>query len=96
MTLFYWPVVIIYSIILIITIIMYFTQMDNWSNRSYYNWMNFKRIFIPIFFLGTSLIFKHQGNQKLANIILFIPVGFLILMLTGGLIILMLYSKVNK
>ena len=92
----YWPVVVIYSILIVIFTIMYFTEMDNWTNRSYYNRMNFKRIVIPGMFLCASLIVKFQGNQKMANIIIYIPVGFSILILMGGLFILFLYSRSNS
>jgi len=96
LTFLYWPIVGIYSIFLVIFTILYFTEMENWTNRSYYNWMNFKRLVIPAIFLTTSLIARYQENQKMANILLYIPVAFIVLLMMGGLFILLLYSRSNR
>ncbi len=92
----YWPTVLLYGLYLVIFSIMYFTEMHNWSNRTNYDWMNFKRIIIPGIFLCASLIAKYQSNEKMANVILYIPIGFALLILIGGLFILFLYSKANQ
>jgi len=58
LTLLYWSTVGIYLIFLVIFTIMYFTEKENWTNRSIYNWMNFKRLVIPSIFLLTSSVAK--------------------------------------
>ncbi len=88
----YWPVVVLYCIYLLTFTILYFTEMHNWTNRSNYNWMNFQRLVVPSLFLGASWIARNQGNQKVANIILYVPIGFLTLILVGGLLILLMYT----
>ncbi len=92
----YWPVVVVYCIILLLFVLLYFTEINHWSNREYYHWMNLKRIIIPGVFLMVSLILKNQGNQKMANIILYIPVAFTLLILVGSLLMLMLFMINTK
>lgn len=58
--------------------------------------MNLKRIIIPGVFLMVSLILKNQGNQKMANIILYIPVAFTLIILVGSLLMLMLFMINTK
>jgi hypothetical protein len=89
----YWPIVGIYILLIVMFIFLYFTQINDWSDRSYYNRMNVKRIGIPLLFLLSSLYMNYQGNQKVANILLYIPVGFSLLILIGGLLIVLMYSK---
>lgn len=79
----YWPVVGCYFLLIVLFVIMYYSQINDWSNRAYYNMMYFKRIFLPLTIVLASLFAKYQENLKLANMILYIPlslvVGFFIL-----------------
>jgi glycopeptide antibiotics resistance protein len=71
---------------------MYFTQINNWSDKSYYNMMNFKRIILPLGILSASLIVRSNGHLKLANMILFIPVGILLVFSILGIFVMYLFS----
>lgn len=70
--------------------------MNDWSDRNYYNWMNFKRIFLTLGILIGSYYMKSVGNERAANIILYIPIAIFILVLIGGLIILLLFMQSGK
>ncbi len=92
----YWPTFCVISLVLIVFIFLYFTQMNDWSNRTYYNWMNFKRIFISVAVLAGSYYMKRMGNERVANIILYIPVGIFLLVIIGSLIMLLLFMQSGK
>lgn len=92
----YWPCFIIIALVLLMFILLYFYQINDWSDRNYYNWMNFKRIFLSLGILVGSYYMKHIGNDRAANLILYIPIGIFILVLIGGLIILLLFMQSGK
>ncbi|MBK9256511.1 MAG: hypothetical protein IPM42_13570 [Saprospiraceae bacterium] len=91
----YWPLIVIYSVVLLSFIILYFTELNNWSDRNYYNWMNFKRIFTTAFILFCSLIMKYKGNEKVSNLILYIPTGITLLIIIFGIFMMYMFSKSN-
>ena len=92
----YWPCFFLIALVLLMFIFLYFYQINNWSDRNYYNWMNFKRIFLSLGILVGSYYMKHIGNDRAANLILYIPIGIFILVLIGGLIILLLFMQSGK
>ena len=89
----YWPFIGIFSFVLLVYVFLYFYQIDNWSDRGYYNWMNFKRIFILAGIIGGSVWMKYQGNNQWAHIILYVPVGILLIGAIILLFILFLYTR---
>ncbi|MBK7233058.1 MAG: hypothetical protein IPH93_12560 [Saprospiraceae bacterium] len=89
----YWPILIIYVIILLAFVMLYFTEINNWSDRKYYNWMNFKRISIVSGIIIGALLTKYQGQTQISLWILYIPVAFSLIVLLFGLFIMYLYSK---
>ncbi|MBK9270126.1 MAG: hypothetical protein IPM48_00890 [Saprospiraceae bacterium] len=89
----YWPVIVLYTIILLAFLMLYFTEMDNWSNRTYYNWMNFKRITIGVGIVIGSLFFKYKGQTQISLWILYLPIAFSIIVLLFGLFFVYFYSK---
>lgn len=92
----YWPVFIILCIVLIALIFLYATQIDNWSDRRYYHWMNIKRIGALVAVLAGSYYMRNIGNQKIANIILYIPVAITIILVIGFFVMVFLFSNASK
>lgn len=92
----YWPLIIAYSIVLLCFLILYFIEINNWSDRNYYIWMNFKRIFITSCIIFGSLLMKYFGNEKASQMIIFIPTGIFMAILLAGLFMLYLFSKSNS
>ena len=88
----YWPLMAIYIIILLVLIMLYFTQINNWADRGHYNMMNFRRIGFVAILIGASLYMKFWGNIKAANMILYIPTFILLLILVLGIIIMYIFS----
>lgn len=83
----------LFGIALIIVVFLYFYQINNWSDRNYYNWMNFKKISLLVGIIGGSLLMKYQGNIFWAHLILYIPVGIILIGALILLFILYLYTK---
>jgi hypothetical protein len=89
----YWPIIGIFGFVLVVYVFLYFYQIDNWSDRSYYHWMNAKRISIIVGILAGSIYMKYQGNILWAHIILYVPVALLLIGALILLFILYLYTK---
>lgn len=92
----YWPCFIVICLVLLMFILLYFYQINDWSDRNYYNWMNFKRIFLALGILLGSYYMKSIGNERFANYILYIPIAIFILVLIGALIMLLLFMRSGK
>jgi len=58
----YWPLMVIYIIVLLAFVMLYFTEINNWSDRSYYNMMNM------IFFLIGFVIMTRTFEIVPANV----------------------------
>lgn len=58
-----WLFIGIFSFVLLVYVFIYFYQIENWSDRGYYNWMNFKKIFILVGIICGSVWTKYQGNS---------------------------------
>lgn len=58
-----WLFIGIFSFVLLVYVFIYFYQIENWSDRGYYNWMNFKKIFILVGIIGGSVWMKHKENS---------------------------------
>lgn len=84
---------VVYGIIFIAFVFLYITEINNWSDRNYYNWMNFKRIGIVSTIIGASLFFKYQNNIKVSNMFLYIPAFIFIALMLVGLFVMYLFSK---
>ncbi|HQX43532.1 MAG: hypothetical protein IPP06_12115 [Saprospiraceae bacterium] len=69
----YWPFIGIFSFVLLVYVFLYFYQIDNWSDRGYYNWMNFKRIFILVGIIGGSVWMKYQENSPVGANLHLVP-----------------------
>lgn len=89
----YWPLMVIYIIILLAFVMLYFTEINNWSDRSYYNIMNFKRIGIVAGIILTSFYFKYNNNPKISNMILFMPAFAFIVFLFIAFIGMYIFSR---
>ncbi|MBK8700739.1 MAG: hypothetical protein IPN29_14850 [Saprospiraceae bacterium] len=88
------PTLVLYFIILAYLFHYYFTQSDNWSDKSYYNWMNFKRIGITAGVIVGAIWFRMAGNHKVSNIILYSPVAIAIgIFVLGMLMMFLLYYR---
>ena len=96
MTRLYWITFGIISIVLIVFVFLYIIQVDDFSDKKYYHLMNFKRIFITVAILGSSWYLRSIGDQKWANIVLFIPVLITLLLVLGFFIIVFLFSQSGK
>lgn len=92
----YWPIIIFFALVLVMNIIMFFTQAEDWSDRNYYNWMYFRKIAPLVAIVAGSFYMKYSGNEKMANLILYIPVLIFILFLIGAIIVMILFSKSVK
>ena len=88
----YWPLMVIYIIVLLAFVMLYFTEINNWSDRSYYNMMNFKRIGIVGLIIGGSLFMKYNGNLKMSNMILFIPFFLFVVFVILAIFVMYLFS----
>ncbi|MFZ1749384.1 MAG: hypothetical protein WAU01_04310 [Saprospiraceae bacterium] len=88
----YWPLVGLYVVYLLIFIMLYFTQINDWSDRAYYNTMNAKRIGIPFAILCGSIYLKYSGNEKMGHYLLFIPAAGAFVFLLLGLLMLVFMS----
>ncbi len=89
----YWPLMVIYIIVLLAFVMLYFTEINNWSDRAYYNLMNFRRIGIVAGIILTSLYLKYNNNPKISNMILFVPAFAFIVFLVLALFVMYLFSK---
>ena len=89
----YWLGVGIYLLVVLVFVLLYLTEMGNWSDRSYYNWMNFKRIFLASAIPTASIIAKYTGYDEVANLILFVPFALLAVFVVLGILVMYLFSK---
>ncbi|MBK8517220.1 MAG: hypothetical protein IPL55_13340 [Saprospiraceae bacterium] len=89
----YWPLVGLYIIYLLVFIMLYFTQINDWSDRWYYNMMNLKKIGIPFAILCGSIYLKYNGNEKAGHYLLFIPAGGAILLLLLGFLMILIMAQ---
>lgn len=96
MTKLYWIIFSILCVVLVALIFLYIIQVDDFTDKKYYHLMNLKRIVITVAILSSSLYFRSMGNQKWANIILYIPVVITILLALGFFIIVFLFSQSGK
>jgi hypothetical protein len=96
MTKLYWLVFIILCIVIMGLILLYATQVDNWSDKQYYHMMNIKRISLLAVVICGSLYMRYLGNIKISNIILFIPVLLTLLAVLGFFLIVFLFSNSGK
>lgn len=96
MTKLYWIIFSILCVVLVALIFLYIIQVDDFTDKKYYHLMNLKRIVITVAILSSALYFRFMGNQKWANIILYIPVVITILLALGFFIIVFLFSQSGK
>ncbi len=89
----YWPCIGIYLLVFLALIMLYFTEIDNWSDRSYYNWMNFKRIFIAGIIPTASMVARFSENARLADLILFVPTALVLVFLLLAVLVMFIFSK---